>query len=306
MAEEKKHSKNDNLHKAKAEKNDEFYTQREDIEKELSHYKEHFRDKRIYCCCDDPFESEFAIYFALNFKHFGLKSLTCTCYGESKIAGSQMTLEGFLTDDVKKLHKAYSFVLEGDVDINSKEEFKAYLRQPGVVKMLKGNGDFRSDECKAIMRKQDIVVTNPPFSLFREFVAQLEEFGMKYLIIGNMNAITYKEIFPLIKENKLWLGYNSVKYFIKPDGTTQSFGNILWYTNLDIKKRHENIILYETYTPEKYPYYDNYDAIEVSKVKEIPVDYLEEVYEVDSEEELEELEKKLKERGRRYKVEVIE
>lgn len=235
-------AKNENLKKAKKKKNDEFYTQLTDIEKELRHYKKHFKDKTVFCNCDDPEYSNFWKYFSLNFQELGLKKLIATHYETEK----------------------QSYMLE------------MWKDEAGVhsgIKTLKENGDFRSPESIALLQEADIVVTNPPFSLFREYIAQLMEYEKKFLVIGNKNAITYKEFFPLLKENKVWIGYNSVKEFKQPDGTMKKFGNIGWYTNLDIDKRHENIALYKRYSPEEYPKYDNYNAIEVSKVSDIPCDY---------------------------------
>lgn len=235
---------NANLHKAKNVKNDEFYTQLTDIEKELMHYKEHFKDKVVFCNCDDPKESAFWKYFDGQFNRLGLKRLIATHYEPGK--------QSYLLDRTRIGEES-----------------------PTIIKNLNGDGDFRSEECIELLKQSDIVITNPPFSLFREYIAQLMKYEKKFIIIGNKNAITYKEFFPLLKENKVWIGYNSVKEFMRPDGTIQKFGNIGWYSNLDIKKRHEQIDLYERYkgNEEHYPKYDNYEAIEVSKVIEIPKDY---------------------------------
>ena len=247
MSETKSKKGNASLKKAKATKNDEFYTQITDIEKELKHYREHFKDKVVFCNCDDPQSSNFWKFFFKQFEVLGLKKLISTHYVKDN------TFE-----------KSYVLIVESvpgvGVFITENKDFE-------------GNGDFRSEECIEYLKQADIVVTNPPFSLFREYVAQLMEYEKKFLIIGNMNAITYKEFFPLLKDNKVWIGYNAVKEFKQPDGTMKQFGNICWFTNLDIKKRHENLILTEKYTPENYPKYDNYDAIEVSKVADIPKDY---------------------------------
>lgn len=235
-------AKNENLKKAKKAKNDEFYTQLTDIEKELRHYKKHFKDKIVFCNCDDPEYSNFWKYFSLNFEELGLKKLIATHY---EIDKPSYKLE--MWKDEAGVHSG--------------------------IKTLEGNGDFRSPESIELLQEADIVVTNPPFSLFREYVSQLMTYEKKFLIIGNKNAITYKEFFPLLKEDKVWIGYNSVKEFKQPDGTVKKFGNIGWYTNLDIDKRHEDITLYRRYLPDDYPRYDNYDAIEVSKIAEIPCDY---------------------------------
>jgi len=252
-----------NLARAKNNKKDEFYTQLPDIERELGHYKEHFKDKIIFCNCDDPKESNFFKYFALNFKFLGIKKLISTHYETEKPSYKLEILED----------------INNDGKINLEDAVKTPLRQ---------NGDFRSPECIEILKESDIVVTNPPFSLFREYVAQLDEYNKKFIIIGSLNAITYKEIFKLIKENKLWLGHGfkgGNAYFKTPydknfadgvyDDKTElvKFRNINWYTNLDISKRHEDLILYKTYNKSEYLNYDNYDAINVDKTKNIPMDY---------------------------------
>lgn len=237
-------AKNKNLNTAKTVKNDEFYTRLTDVEKELYHYREHFKDKIVLCNCDDPTFSAFWQYFHLQFGELGLKKLIATHYSK--------------TEKVYKME--YTGGNDGD-------------RNVGVKTPLEGNGDFRNKECLDILDEADIVVTNPPFSLFREYVDVLMEHKKKFLIIGSQNAIAYKEFFPLLKDNKVWIGYNGVKEFTQPDGSIKKFGNICWYTNLDIKKRHEKVILWKEYTAKDYPKYDNYDAIEVSKVIEIPKDY---------------------------------
>lgn len=229
--------KNTNLQAAKKAKNDNFYTRMEDIIEELQHYTHHFKDKIVYCNCDADW-SNFWKYFHDNFHDLGLKKLIATHYEE----------------------KGLSYKLEYDGCEVKKED-------------LQGNGDFRSEECVELLKEADIVSTNMPFSLFRPFMAQLIEYNKKFVVIASMNAITYKEFFPLLKDNKVWLGYNSVKEFIKPDGSTQKFGNICWYTNLDIDKRHKELVLTKKYNPKDYPKYDNYDAIECNKVANIPADY---------------------------------
>lgn len=292
-------AKNANLHKANREKNDEFYTQLTDIENELRHYKRHFAGKTVFCNCDDPFESNFFKYFAMNFNHLGLKKLIATCYASSPVAGQQISMfdilpiEGEVTEN-KHPHKIEITEVpdangDGAIDLTDVE----YLLKNGnnVLTLLEGDGDFRSAECIEILKEADIVVTNPPFSLFREYVAQLMEYDKKFIIIGNQNAITYKEIFPYIQENKMWLGYGfkgNVGFFINThyedyakssqhkEGMIRVSG-VMWYTNLDIKKRHENLDMYRQYkgNEEAYPPYDNYDAINVDKVSEIPEDYME-------------------------------
>lgn len=262
---------NTNLSAAKRAKNDEFYTQLTDIEKELRHYRKHFKDKTVLCNCDDPFESNFFKYFILNFNHLGLKKLITTCYEGSAVAEYR--------NGKAKPYKAVVTTVHdttGDGGIDMEDVRNLFELGENELVELKGDGDFRSDECLALLDEVDIVVTNPPFSLFREYVAALIEHKKKFIIIGNKNAITYKEIFPLLKNNEMWLGSNNPAptEFMTPQGVTKSVNGLTrWYTNLDLKKRHENLILVKRYTPEEYPHYDNYDAIEVNKVVNIPCDY---------------------------------
>ena len=285
-------SGNSNLHRAKDNKQDEFYTTYETIQSELNNYEKHFEGKTVLCNADDPFESNFCKFFLRNFNYLKLKRLICTSYTDSPVAGTQISLFDIINGTSEQGH---GYVLDvshvpmangrgvSDADIDK------LLRSKKMVKELKGDGDFRSDECVEYLKQADIVVTNPPFSLFREYVALLMKHNKKFLIIGSQNAITYKEIFPLLKDNKVWLGTKSgdmsfrVPKYYEPretryweDETGQkwrSLGNACWYTNLDHKKRHEEIVLYKTYNPDEYPKYDNYDAIEVSKVSDIPIDY---------------------------------
>ena len=254
---------NSKLTRAKKAKNDEFYTRYEDIESELVHYKNHFKGKTVLCNCDDPRVSNFFKYFALNFEYLGLKRIIVTGY--------------------KKNEHAVYLIYDGNNGKRMPDFGKVRIEQ------LKGDGDFRSAECISLLLQADIVVTNPPFSLFREYVAQLMAYDKKFIIIGNQNAITYKEIFPLIKGNRIWLGYKygdmafrvpadteprKTRYWQDETGQKwRSMGNICWFTNLDHTKRHEDLKLYKKYTPEEYPKYDNYDAINVDKVAEIPYDY---------------------------------
>ena len=240
--------KNTNLHNAKKARNDEFYTQLSDIEKEMAHYKDFFKGKIVYCNCDDARESNFFKFFSNNFESLGLKKLITTGY--------------------KADGKGVKLVYEGDKNGNFMVDDAEV-----VVTELEGNGDFRSEECIELLKECDVVVTNPPFSLFREYVAQLIKYGKKFLIIGNKNAITYKEIFPYIKNNELWLGMNWVKDFVQPNGEVKKFGNICWYTNIGHARRNTPLDLYKKYSADEYPKYDNYDAIEVSKVSEIPTNY---------------------------------
>ena len=236
---------NSNLDSAKKAKNDEFYTQISDIEKELKHYRHHFKDAVIFCNCDDPEWSNFWRYFHLNFEFLGLKKLILTHYHTTE--------------------STYKMEYEGgnDADVTV-----------GTITPLKQNGDFRSPECVELLHEATIVVTNPPFSIAREFyIPQLMEHDKKFIIVGDLNWVTYKTIFPLLKANKMWFGNTTIKEFLQPDGTMKKFGNKLWFTNLDIVKRHETIDLVEHYSPDKYPKYDNYDAIEVSRTLNIPDDY---------------------------------
>lgn len=285
--------KNKDLHKAKRNKRDEFYTQLSDIANELKHYREDFRGKVIFCNCDDPYESNFFKYFAMNFNTFGLKKLIATCYKASPVAGEQLSLFDIIdipsqTDDTKpyKIEITEVVDLNGDGAVDLADVETLIKNKKNTLTLLEGDGDFRSAECIELLKEADIVVTNPPFSLFREYVAQLVEYDKKFIIIGNQNAITYKEIFPLLKENKMWLGYGfsgNVGFFKSPyedvalssehrEGMIRVSG-VMWYTNLDVKTRHEEIILFRKYIPEEYPHYDNYDAIEVSKTADIPCDY---------------------------------
>lgn len=262
---------NRNLNQAKEAKKDEFYTQLEDINNELRHYRDHFRGKTVLCNCDDPRVSNFFTYFAYNFEKLGLKKLITTCYKNQDA-------------DLFSQHKserAVYLIYEGDRNGN-------HLPDPEEIgiKPLQGDGDFRSAECIELLKEADIVVTNPPFSLFREYVAQLIQYNKKFLIIGHQNAIKYKEIFPLIMANKIWLGYGfkgGAGHFISKYEDTATAGDhregmirvsgVTWFTNLEIKKRHEDLILYRTYSPDQYPKYENYDAINVDRTEDIPFDY---------------------------------
>ena len=240
--------KNNNLNAAKAAKNDEFYTSLNSVENELRHYNEHFKNKVVLCNCNDAAHTGFAIYFALKFEVLGLKELICTEYNSNG--------HGFVY--------RYHGEKKGDYIPLVEEWDKA---------QLEGDGGFNSAEGLSLIDEADIIATNPPFSLFRDFITILLERDKKFIIIGNMNAITYNEVFPSIRDNKLWLGTQYVKEFVSDSGETKRFGNILWYTNLDYKKRHEPLILYKNYNEEEYPHYDNYDGIEVSKTCDIPMDY---------------------------------
>ena len=251
-------SLNKNLSQARVSRNDEFYTQLKDIENELRHYKDHFKGKTVYCNADDPRVSNFFHYFSYNFEYLGLKKLVTTCYKNQEM-------------DLFSMHdqeSAIALVYEGEKD-NGRVPT---VENIGVIE-LSGDGDFRSPEAIEFLKEADIVVTNPPFSLFREYISQLIDYDKEFLVIGNINALTYKEIFPLIRENKMWLGYNSTRFFLQPDGSIFETARTYWYTNLDIRKRHEEFILYKKYDPEEYPEYDNYHAINIDKAVEIPRDY---------------------------------
>jgi hypothetical protein len=271
-----KKAANLNLHKAKDSKKDEFYTQLSDIEKELKHYKHHFKDKVVYCNCDDPRVSNFFHYFSFNFEKLGLKKLITTCY-------KNRDMDLFSMNDAEQ---AICLEYEGDKNGSGVPE----IEEIGV-KPLKGDGDFRSQECIQLLKQADIVVTNPPFSLFREYVAQLIEHDKKFLIIGNLNALTYRDIFKLVKDNKLWFGqsiHSGDREFMVPgDYPLNAAGSridekgnkfirvkgVRWFTNMDYSERHEDLILYKNYNPEEYPTYENFDAINIDKTKDIPVDY---------------------------------
>ncbi len=285
MSKEKTNS-NSNLRNANKAKNDEFYTQLVDIEKELKHYKEQFKNKIVYCNCDDPFESNFFKYFASNFKALKLKRLIATSYKPSPIANTQLGLFGDdkTLEPVKGRPKnnANKFIINDVSDIDGdgafdlrdiSEQLKA--NKNNEWSPMEGDGDFRSPESIELLKQADIVVTNPPFSLFREYVEQLIKYNKMFLIIGNKNAISYQDVFRLFKEDKIWLGYSGPNEFFVPGGTLtkQVQGLTRWFTNLEIAKRNEIHILYKKYNPIEYPTYVNYNAIEVSKVTDIPMDY---------------------------------
>ena len=290
---------NKNLGNAKMGRNDEFYTQLADIEMELKHYRKHFAGKTVFCNCDDPYESNFFKYFAMNFNYLGLKKLIATCYSGSPIVGEefeQLSLFDIIPNE-KNSPKKYPYKIEitevndangdGVIDLTDIE----YLLQnnQNTLSLLEGNGDFRSDECISLLKESDIVVTNPPFSLFKEFLPLLIKYKKNFIIIASMQSIKYKEIFPLILKNEVWAGYsfNKTMEFVMPpeyqlkgkafiDEKGRKHGyvpGICWLTNLDIKKRHEFFEMYKKYDPEIYKKYDNYDAIEVKNINDIPYDY---------------------------------
>lgn len=290
---------NENLHRAREAKKDEFYTQLEDIEKELRHYKGHFKDKTVFLNCDDPYESNFFKYFAMNFNYLGLKKLISVSYAGSKVAGGQLLfsdIAGIDEDDVAykvEITEVPDLTEDGTTGLMDVEELLKSDANTSVA--LKGDGDFRSTESIELLKEADIVVTNPPFSLFREYLAQLVEYEKDFLVLGNMNSITHKEMFPLVLNKEVWTGvtnFNKGIYFFVPEDfeyrdsyrfeKRDSQGRaiarvpgICWFTNLDNNRRHEEIPLFRRYhdDPTQYPRYENYDAIEVSRVADIPEDY---------------------------------
>ena len=282
---------NKNLNAAKVAKKDEFYTQLSDIERELQHYWQHFRGKVVLCNCDDPYESNFFKYFALRFNQLGLKKLICTCYNGSPVTGNELAFhfDGFDDDEPKKI--AYKVEItevkdeNGDWAVDLSDVQYLLKSDRNVLSILK-TGDFRSQECIELLKEADIVVTNPPFSLFREYIGQLMEYKKKFLIIGSQKSIGCKEIFPLFQENKIWWGYGfkgAAAHFFSPYEDTATAGDhkkdmirvsgVTWFTNLEIPKRSEEMDLVCRYSPDEYPRYENYNAIEVGKTTDIPFDY---------------------------------
>lgn len=265
------------FNQGKFNKDDEYYTRYEDIQKELNHYERAFEGKTVLCNCDDPFESAFCKFFLKNFNYLKLKRLICTSYSISPFIGKQLSLfddfdepvvagNGYVID-ISEIPMANGRGISDD-DIH-----RLLTSKKRGVKKLKGDGDFRSEECINYLKQADIVCTNPPFSLFREYVALLMECNKDFLIIGRETSITYKETFNYIANNRAWYGYSHAKEFMRPDGTIKTFGNVAWFTNLDVAKRHEELILYRHYSPEAYPSYYNYDGIDVKSVADIPKDY---------------------------------
>lgn len=267
----------DAFNKGKMAKDDEYYTRYEDIQNEINNYRDEFEGKTVLCNCDDPYESNFCKFFLKNFNYLKLKKLICTSYSGSPVICTQLSLfddmdeplvaeNGYVIEITSMPMKNGRGVSDDDITTLLKSKKRG-------VKKLKSNGDFRSEECIAYLREADIVVTNPPFSLFREYVAQLIEYKKKFLIIGRETSITLKDTFQIIIENKAWYGYTHAKEFYRPDGTTKKFGNVVWFTNLDVKKRHERFVPYREYTEDGYEHYYNYDGIDVPKVAEIPDNY---------------------------------
>jgi len=288
-------ARNANLRRAAGAKNDEFYTQLADIETEMRNYKEHFRGKVVLCNCDDPYESNFFKYFAMNFNHLGLKKLIATCYTNSPVAGQELSLfdvEG-IEEELEDAKTPYKIEISEVRDENADGAFDLsdveYLlkSRKNTLTLLRGDGDFRSPECVELLKEADIVVTNPPFSLFREYVEQLIEYEKGFIIIGNTNALTYKEIFKLFKENKIRTGYTNFNvgmYFFVPDSWGEyhkiedgrkmvRVSTSCWFTNLEVLKHKVFLTLYKKYSPEGYSRFDNYDAINIDTVSEIPSDY---------------------------------
>ena len=289
---------NKNLNSAKTARKDEFYTQLTDIEKEMRYYRKHFKDKTVFCNCDDPFESNFFKYFVLNFNRLGLKKLIATCYTGSPIANKQLSIFDILGESEETQNKPYKAVVTtvydktGDGGVDMLDVAELFKSGENELTELEGDGDFRSPECLELLDEADIVVTNPPFSLFREYVGVLVAHQKKFIIIGNVNAVKYRETFPLIMSNELWLGasiHSGDRAFFVPDdypldaagcGIDEATGRkyirvkgVRWFTNLDIKQRHEDLILVKRYDPDYYRRFDNYDAIIVDSVADIPCDY---------------------------------
>lgn len=292
--------RNSTLNAAKDAKHDDYYTRYDDIQQELNHYVEHFKGKTVLCNCDDPYESNFCKFFLKNFNYLGLKRLICTSYETSPVIGTQMTLMDFFGEPVTRGHGYVMDITEvpmangrGVSDDDIDQLLKSEKRG---VKKLKGNGDFRSDECIEYLKQADIVVTNPPFSLLIDYFTQLIKYEKKFLIIGNPNALHYKEVFPLVKNNKVWVGYKSMSadmlFDVDPEfaewlvankkpgsgyrivnGEVKGRAQAIWFTNLDIKKRHEKLILFKHYNEDEYIHYTNFDGIDVSKITDIPCDY---------------------------------
>ena len=281
---------NKNLNAAKQAKKDEFYTQMSDIERELRHYWGHFKGKVVLCNCDDPYESNFFKYFALRFNQLQLKKLVCTCYNGSPVQGNELMIDwGDFFHEPKKIAYKVEITevrdLNGDGAVDLSDVRYLLKNDKNAISILK-TGDFRDPECIALLKEADIVVTNPPFSLFREYIGQLMQYEKKFLIVGHQNAITYKEVFPLIQSNQIWLGYGfkgAAAHFVSPYDDTATAGDhrenmirvsgVNWFTNLEIPKRNEELDLVCRYSPEEYPKYDNYDAINVSKTQDIPYNY---------------------------------
>ena len=288
---------NSGLSNATKAKKDEFYTQLTDIEKEMRYYRAHFKGKTVFCNCDDPFESNFFKYFVLNYNKLELKKLIATCYATSPIANQQLTLFDVIGGEEENRDKPYKAIVTtvydktGDGGVDMFDVAELFKSGENELTELAGDGDFRSKECLELLDEADIVVTNPPFSLFRDYVATLMEHKKKFIIIGNVNAITYKEVFPLIMNNKIWIGasiHSGDRAFYVPDDYPLNASGcgvdadgrkfirvkgVRWWTNIDYRQRHEELILVKKYSPENYSSYDNYDGINVDATSDIPCDY---------------------------------
>lgn len=290
-------STNSWLTAAKANKQDEFYTQLSDIENELRNFRKHFKDKVVLCNCDDPYESDFFKYFVINFRRLGIKKLVASCYAGSPVQGQELTL--FDIDGISQADAAarlpYKIEIteipdaDGDGSIGFADVEYLLRHDNNILTPLQGDGDFRSDECLALLDEADIVVTNPPFSLMIEYLLTLLNRGKSFLVLGNMNQALYSDLFPYVLDGRLWLGVNSGHFWFRvpdhyepkatdyrQDNTGQKWrrmGGMCWFTNLDHRKRHETMVLVEKYSPERFPHYDNYDAIEVSRTVDIPEDW---------------------------------
>lgn len=284
---------NSNLHDSRANKADEFYTQLQTIEDELRNYQDFFFSKSVFCNADDPYESNFFKYFCLNFNRLHLKKLVCTCYQGSPFAGTQLSLFG--DEPNEPIKHAYKIVIDsirgadGSDTITMDDVKRLLLSEDTKPQLLQGTGDFRSPECIQLLRDCDVVCTNPPFSLMGEYLPLMVNSGKKFIVLGNINHALYAENFAYFKENKVWLGYHSGHFWFKvpdnyvpkptdfrqdEDGTKwRRMGNICWFTNVDIDRRHQPLLLYKHYSPEEFPKYDNFDAIECPKYSDIPVDY---------------------------------
>ncbi len=267
----------DAFNKGRMARDDEFYTRYEDIQTELNHYEKFFEGKTVFCNCDDPYESNFCKFFLRNFNYLKLKRLICTSYASSPVVGTQMTIWDYLGEPVTNEHGYVMDISEVPMangrGVSDDDITKLLKSKKRGVKKLEGNGDFRSEECIEYLKQADIVCSNPPFSLWEPYVEQILEYGKQFLIIGRETNTTIKDVFAMFRDDKIWYGYSHAKEFYRPDGSVKKFGNVTWFTNLDVSKRHEDLIMYKTYDPELYPHYYNYDGIDVEDIASIPKDY---------------------------------
>lgn len=267
----------DAFNKGRMAKDDEFYTRYEDIQAELNHYEQYFEEKTVFCNCDDPFESNFCKFFLRNFNYLKLKRLICTSYTTSPVVGTQMTIWDLSGEPVQRGNGYVMDISEVPMangrGVSDDDIDKLLHSKKRGVKRLVGDGDFRSDECIEYLKQADIVCSNPPFSLWEPYVKQILEYKKSFLIIGRETNTTIKDVFSMFRDNKIWYGYTHAKEFYRPDGTIQKFGNVAWFTNLDVTKRHESLVLYKSYDPTIYPHYYNYDGIDVEDIASIPKDY---------------------------------